>query len=141
MDKGLLNINSMKRFTKEMQLEVVKSIVSGDYFMKEAMERYGIKSHGTLKRWLKKHLVEAKLLLYAEQDNVTFNLSDCDKEKIVNEEREKKESQHIALNEKIIYQYKIIALHEHIRLLETVNSELRKNRNELLIEVKRLKER
>ncbi|MEZ0450802.1 hypothetical protein ACR78Z_17895 [Sphingobacterium thalpophilum] len=50
--------NYSRRFSKERKELVVLSIINGELFLEEAMEKYDIQERRTVITWLRKHLRE-----------------------------------------------------------------------------------
>lgn len=44
----------MKKTKKDIEIEAVKAIVSGELFLEEAMHKYYVKDRRTMIKWLKK---------------------------------------------------------------------------------------
>ncbi|HLT87668.1 MAG TPA: hypothetical protein VKZ57_08770 [Sphingobacterium sp.] len=114
----------MKKSRKDMQIEAVKAIVSGELLLEEAMKKYDVKDKRTILSWMK-----------ALSPLVQHNPPRGD---TIKEENEPIPAVHEYVVKENQLLKRVIVLQDQLRELEVKNAEIQAQRNLLMDKVTRL---
>lgn len=53
--EGLVESKSINRYSKELKMQIVNEVLSGEISQRGAARKYGISNKGTIQNWLKKY--------------------------------------------------------------------------------------
>jgi transposase-like protein len=62
------NVKKRNRVRKEVKLEIVYTILSGELFLEEAMAKYGIRNEISIINWIKEYRSEVEIGLHMTND-------------------------------------------------------------------------
>ncbi|NGM65772.1 hypothetical protein [Sphingobacterium sp. SGR-19] len=114
----------MKKSRKDVQVEAVKAILSGDLLLEDAMKKYGVKDKRTIVSWMKAF---SPLLQSNDYSGNTIS---------------KETVQTPSINEYIVKENqllkRVIILQDQLRELEEKNAQIQAHRNVLMDKVTRL---
>lgn len=122
----------MKRTKKEIQIEAVQSIVSGELLLEEAMKKYDVKDKRTMRSWIRKIMPTL---------NTAPQTSDVEKKTLFDilsafaveaKQQLSPVSHHYDVWQENTLLKKIIGLQERLYELERQNGQLERHRNLLL---------
>lgn len=120
----------MKKSKKEIQIEAVKAITSGELLLEEAMDRYNIKDKRTMLAWVKK-IVPLLNTSKPMSSQRTKTLFDMPRETPILREI-KSDLHHQDILEENALLKRLISLQDKVRELEETNGQLIKHRNILM---------
>ncbi|MBD1422388.1 hypothetical protein [Sphingobacterium chuzhouense] len=123
----------MKKSKKEIQLEAVKAIVSGELLLEEAMDKYSVKDKRTMLAWIKKTM---PLLKVSEPTSSkrSKTLFDLPMETPLLRDTNSDLYHQDILKENALLK-RVINLQDKVRELEEMNGQLVKHRNFLMEKV------
>lgn len=114
----------MKKNTREVQIEAVKAIVSGELLLEEAMEKYNVKDKRTILNWMK----AISPLIQPSARSL----------EPITEEAEPAPYVHEYIVQENHLLKKVIGLQDQLRELEEKNAQIQAHRNLLMDKVTRL---
>lgn len=120
----------MKKSKKEIQIEAVKAIISGELLLEEAMDKYNVKDRRTMLAWVKKMmpLLNASEPVSNQRSKTLFDMPV--ESPLLRDTNSDLYHQDI-LRENALLK-KVINLQDKVRELEEVNGQLARHRNLLL---------
>lgn len=126
----------MKKSKKEIQIEAVKAIISGELLLEEAMDKYNVKDKRTMLGWVKKiiPLLNASQPASSQRSKTLF---DTPIETPLLREANSDLYHQDILKENALLK-KVISLQDKVRELEEMNGQLVKHRNFLMEKVSSL---